>query len=99
MESKYLDLGFSKDTMWDDMILSLRTQRACADTVAGVKKGNFKGLKSAISEAKKNPRSQYARALLRDLNNAAYVEKAVPAKDQAEFDRLFNNLKSALKAR
>lgn len=99
VESKYLDLGFAKDTMWDDMILSLRTQRACLDTVASAKKGDFKGVKSAISEAKKNPRSQYARALLRDLNTAAYVEKSIPAKDQAEFDRLFNNLKSALKAR
>ncbi len=99
MESKYLELGFSKATMWDDMILSLRTQRACSDTVASAKKGDFKGIKSAISEAKKNPRSQYARALVRELNTAAYVEKSIPAKDQAEFDRLFNNLKSALQAR
>ena len=63
------------------------------------KKGDFKGIKSAISEAKKNPRSQYDRALVRELNTAAYVEKSIPAKDQAEFDRLFNNLKSALQSR
>ena len=99
LESKYLDLGFSKASMWDDMILALRSQRDVKETVDNACKGEFKGLKSAISEAKKNPRSQYARMLVRELNYVAYTEKKIPAKDQAEFDRLFKSLKSAMQAR
>ncbi len=99
MESKYADLGFSKVSMWDDMILALRSQRDVKETVDNACKGEFKGLKSAISEAKKNPRSQYARMLVRELNYVAYTEKKIPAKDQAEFDRLFKSLKSAMQAR
>ena len=99
MESKYADLGFSKASMWDDMILALRSQRDVKEAVDGACKGDFKGLKSAISEAKKNPRSQYARMLVRELNYVAYTEKKIPAKDQAEFDRLFKTLKSTMQAR
>jgi hypothetical protein len=99
IESKYLTLDYSKNVMWDDMLMALRSQRDVQKTVNGVCKGEFKGLKSAISEAKKNPRSQYARALLRELNYAAYTENKVPAKDKAEFDKLFNSLKSALQSR
>ena len=99
VESKYLDLGFSKNSMWDDMLLTLRSQRDVKVAVDGACKGDFKGIKSAISEAKKNPRSQYARMLVRELNYVAYTEKKIPAKDQAEFDRLFKNLKGAMQAR
>ena len=99
LEAKYADLGFSKASMWDDMILVLRSQRDVKETVDNACKGEFKGLKSAISEAKKNPRSQYARMLVRELNYVAYTEKKIPAKDQAEFDKLFKNLKSAMQAR
>jgi hypothetical protein len=99
MESKYLELGFSKNSMWDDMILALRSQRDVQAAVAGACKGDFKEMKKAISEAKKNPRSQYARMMLRELNYTAYTEKKIPAKNQEEFDKLFNNLKSALQSR
>jgi hypothetical protein len=99
IESKYLTLDYSKNVLWDDMLMSLRAQRDVQKTVNGVCKGDFKGLKSAISEAKKNPRSQYARALLKELNYTAYTENKVPAKDKAEFDKLFDNLKSALRSR
>ncbi|MBR4328431.1 MAG: hypothetical protein IKP71_01100, partial [Candidatus Riflebacteria bacterium] len=98
-ESKYSELGFSKNGMWDDMILTLRSQRDVKEAIDGACKGDFKGLKSAISEAKKNPRSQYARMLVRELNYVAYTEKKIPAKNQEEFDRLFKNLKSAMQAR
>ncbi|MBP5469328.1 MAG: hypothetical protein J6Z11_08800 [Candidatus Riflebacteria bacterium] len=99
LESKYLELGFSKNSMWDDMVLSLRSQRDVQAAVNGACKGDFKEMKKAISEAKKNPRSQYARSMLRELNYVAYTEKKIPAKNQEEFDRLFKSLKSALQAR
>ncbi len=99
IESKYLTLDYSKNVLWDDMLMALREQRDVAKTVKAVCKGDFKGLKSAISEAKKNPRSKYARALLRELNYTAYTEKKIPAKDQAEFDKLFKDLKSAMQTR
>lgn len=99
VESKYLELGFAKNSLWDDMILALRNQRDCSEAVDKVKNGNFKGLKAAIAEAKKNPRSQYARMLLRELNYVAYTEKSIPAAKQVEFDKLFNDLKTALKSR
>jgi hypothetical protein len=99
IESKYLTLDYSKNMLWDDMLLALREQRDVQKTVADACKGEFKGIKSAISEAKKNPRSKYARSLLRELNYTAYTEKKIPAKDQAEFDRLFKNLKSAMQSK
>ena len=99
IESKYLTLDYSKKVMWDDMLMALREQRDVQKTVEGVCKGDFKGLKSAISEAKKNPRSKYARALLRELNYAAYTEKKIQAKDKDEFDRLFKDLKSAMQSK
>ncbi|MBP5468943.1 MAG: hypothetical protein J6Z11_06820, partial [Candidatus Riflebacteria bacterium] len=98
-ESKYLDLGFSKNSMWDDMIVALRSQRDVKAAIDGACKGDFKGLKSAISEAKKNPRSQFARTMLREMNYVAYTEKKIPAKNQEEFDKLFKSLKSALQTR
>ena len=99
IESKYLTLDYSKKVMWDDMLMALREQRDVQKTVEGVCKGDFKGLKSAISEAKKNPRSKYARTLLRELNYAAYTEKKIQAKDKDEFDRLFKDLKSAMQSK
>jgi hypothetical protein len=99
IESKYLTLDYSKNVLWDDMLMALREQRDVQKTVNAVCKGDFKGLKSAISEAKKNPRSKYARALLRELNYTAYTEKKIPAKDQAEFDRLFKDLKGAMQSK
>lgn len=99
LEPKYSDLGFSKNSMWDDMIISLRSQRDVQVAVDEASKGDFKEMKKAIAEAKKNPRSQYARMMLRELNYAAYTEKKIPAKSQAEFDKLFQNLKTALQAR
>ena len=99
IESKYMTLDYSKNVMWDDMLMALRTQRDVQVAVDGACKGDFKGLKAAISEAKKNPRSQYARSLVRELNYAAYTEKKIPAKDQEEFDRLFKNLKSTMQAK
>ena len=98
-ESKYSELGFSKNGMWDDMILALRSQRDVKTAIDGACKGDFKGLKSAIAEAKKNPRSQFARSMLRELNYVAYTEKKIPAKNQEEFDKLFKSLKSALQTR
>ncbi len=99
IESKYLTLDYSKNVLWDDMLMALREQRDVQKTVDGVCKGDFKGLKSAISEAKKNPRSKYARALLRELNYAAYTEKKIQAKDKDEFERLFKELKGAMQSK
>ena len=99
IESKYLTLDYSKKVLWDDMLMALREQRDVQKTVAGVCKGDFKGLKSAISEAKKNPRSKYARALLRELNYTAYTEKKIQAKDKDEFERLFKELKGAMQSK
>ena len=99
LESKYSELGFSKASMWDDMIITLKSQRDVKEAVDGACKGDFKGMKSAISEAKKNPRSQFARSLVRELNYVAYTEKKIPAKNQEEFDKLFKSLKSAMQAR
>ncbi len=99
IESKYLTLDYSKNVMWDDMLMALREQRDVQKTVDAACKGDFKGLKSAISEAKKNPRSRYARAVLRELNYAAYTEKKIPAKNQAEFDGLFKDLKGAMQSK
>lgn len=99
MEAKYKDLGFSKDTMWDDMILALASQRSISEVVAGVKKGDLKSMKKAVADAKKNPKSATARSLFRELNYMAYTEKKVPAASQEEFDKLFNSLKSAIQAR
>ena len=99
IESKYLTLDYSKKVLWDDMLMALREQRDVQKTVDAACKGDFKGMKSAISEAKKNPRSKYARALLRELNYAAYTEKKIPAKDKAEFDRLFKDLKNAMQSK
>ena len=99
IESKYLDLNFSKASMWDDMLVALKAQRDVREAVDGACKGDFKGLKSAISEAKKNPRSQFARSLVRELNYVAYTEKKIPAKNQEEFDKLFKSLKGAMQAR
>ena len=44
-ESLYSDLGFSKNGMWDDMILTLtlRSQRDVKETIDGACKGDFKG--------------------------------------------------------
>ena len=99
IESKYLTLDYSKNVLWDDMLMALREQRDVQKTVNAACKGDFKGLKSAISEAKKNPRSKYARALLRELNYTAYTEKKIPSKDQAEFDKLFKDLKNAMQSK
>lgn len=99
IESKYLTLDYSKNVLWDDMLMALREQRDVQKTVDAACKGDFKGLKSAISEAKKNPRSKYARSVLRELNYVAYTEKKIPAKSQAEFDGLFKDLKNAMQSK
>jgi hypothetical protein len=96
IESKYLTLDYSKNMLWDDMLMALREQRDVQKAVEKIAKGDFKPLKSAISEAKKNPRSTYVRALLRELNYAAYTEKRIPSKDMSEFDRMFKELKDAM---
>ena len=99
VEDKYFELGFSKANMWDDMLLTLKNQYYVKTVVEGACKGDFKELKNAISEAKKNPKSSSARMLLRDLNYTAYTEKKIPAKHKDEFDDLFKELKSALQTR
>ena len=99
LESDYLNLGFAKNSMWDDMILALRSQKDVKAAIDSICKGDFKPMKKAITEAKKNPKSQFARALLRELNYVAYTEKKIPANNQEEFDRLFKDLKAALQAR
>ena len=99
METAYTKLNFAKSSMWDDMILALRNQAYSRAVVEAAKKGDFKEMKKAIATAKKDPRDASVRALVRELNTAAYVENQIPASSQAEFDRLFKNLKSALQSR
>ena len=96
IESKYLTLDYSKKVMWDDMLMALRQQRDVQVAVDKIIKGDYKPLKSAISEAKKNPRSAYVKALLREINYAAYTEKRIKSQDKAEFERLFKELKDVM---
>jgi hypothetical protein len=99
IESKYLTLDYSKKVMWDDMLMALRQQRDVQKAVEKITKGDFKPLRSAISEAKKNPRSAYVKALLRELNYAAYTEKRIKSQDKSEFERLFKELKNTMQAK
>ena len=96
-ESKYATLQWSKDTMWDDMIIELAKRDVIDNLVKDVKAGNTAELKKFVTAAKRNPKNSLYRTALRDLNYINATEKAVPAKSQAEFDRLMEELKSALK--
>jgi hypothetical protein len=96
-EAKYATLDWSKDTMWDDMIISLAKRQVINNLLKDVKAGKMDELSKFVKAAKKSPKNDLYRSALRELNYASATEKSVPAQAQAEFDRLMNELKEALK--
>ena len=96
-ESKYATLDWAKTSMWDDMLIELGKQNALSKLVKDVKDGKTEELKKFVNAAKRNPKNSLYRSGLRELNYVNATEKAVPAKSQAEFDRLMEELKAALK--
>lgn len=99
IEQKYATLDFSKDTMWDDMILALAKREVIDNLVKEVKSGNLSEMKKFVTAAKKSPKNDLYRMALRELNYVSSTERSVPKASQEEFNKLLEALKVALQTR
>ena len=97
VEQLYKDLGFAKNSMWDEMILSLGTRVQVEKLVEGVKSGRISELKLAVSKAKRDSRNPMYRAMLQELNFLYASENAVPAQYKNEVKSLLEDMAKAIK--
>ena len=92
----YQDLAFAKETLWDDMIAAQGEFASVNKVIDEIKQGKMDALNKVVASAKKNPKNKVYRKILVQINYVADNERAVPARAKPEFDRLRDQLKSAL---
>lgn len=95
----YQDLGFAKDCLWDDMLTAQGDFAAIRKVIDEVKLGKMGSLGQVAAAAKKDPKNKLYRRILSQLNYIAETERSVPAKSQAEFEKLRAKLQAAISAK
>lgn len=96
LEKKYKELAFTKDTLWDDMLDSLRTRKTGNEISGGIEKGNLEALKSFLNEAETNKDRKQIQAVIRALNYLVFTENKAPAKVKNEVKSIMEQLKKSL---
>ena len=95
LESKYLGLRFSKETLWDDMINQMKRNDIALKIVENVETGSVDALKKFVAYAESNPEEKsLIRVVVRELNYEFYSENKLPEAIKAQVDELMNTLKS-----